>query len=101
MLQQLARYPVDAAVYALGRVDNLADGLVDSTASFSGAEVVACCTDAAMLAVTRSLNARSDNSRNDVESRILLSDLQSAITAIIPQITPEMLQFYDRINSGD
>ena len=56
--------------------------LVRLTEGFSGAEIVAACAEAAMLAIEEGHNTLS------------LSHLEAAIRAVQPQITAEMLQFY-------
>ena len=57
--------------------------LVAATAGFSGAEVVAVTTEAAMLAM-------------DAEAAAVLpAHLRKALRDIKPQITPEMLRFYE------
>lgn len=56
--------------------------LVRLTKGFSGAEIVAACAEAAMLAIEEGCNTLS------------LSHLEAAIRAVQPQITAEMLQFY-------
>ena len=56
--------------------------LVALTAGFSGAEIVAACSEAAMLAI----EAQSTN--------LTYKHLTAAIKAVVPQITPSMLQFY-------
>ena len=58
------------------------DELVDSSAGFSGAEVVAVCTEAAMLAI--------DERREFLSHRHLMT----ALAKIQPQITADMLAFY-------
>jgi SpoVK/Ycf46/Vps4 family AAA+-type ATPase len=58
------------------------DLLVSSTAGFSGAEVVAVVSEAAMLALDRKCAA------------VTMEHLQEALRGIKPQITPEMLHFY-------
>ena len=58
------------------------DQLVALTNGFSGAEIVASCSEAAMLAI-------------EEQARFLsYQHLLSAIRAVKPQITPSMLQFY-------
>lgn len=66
------------------------DELVNLTKGFSGAEVVACCTEGSILAIT-----------SDEEIAPALSDkllrrghLLEAISSIIPQISQDMLDFY-------
>lgn len=56
--------------------------LVRLTEGFSGAEIVAACAEAAMLAI------------EEGRSTLSLSHLEAAIRAVQPQITAEMLQFY-------
>jgi AAA family ATPase len=59
--------------------------LVQITAGFSGAEVVAVVQEAAMLAVDRGHEA------------VDRAHLIEAIQAIKPQITPDMLAFYENL----
>jgi SpoVK/Ycf46/Vps4 family AAA+-type ATPase len=59
------------------------DEYVLKSEGFSGAEVVACCQDAVLLAI--------EQAREYVSN----SDMLSAIAKIKPQITKEMLQFYE------
>jgi SpoVK/Ycf46/Vps4 family AAA+-type ATPase len=56
--------------------------MVVKTAGFSGAEVVAVCSEAAMLAI-------------EEKSRCMRYEhMLTAIQEVKPQITPQMLQFY-------
>ena len=67
------------------------DPLVDvrllavETEGFSGAEIVAVCREAAIKAMEEDLNVEFVSQRH----------LLSAIEQITPQITPEMIHFYD------
>lgn len=64
------------------------DELVELTEGFSGAEVVALCSEAALLAV-------------EEEAELLTrKHLVSAASKIKPQITAEMLQFYDKFRQS-
>mmetsp|Transcript_12202 Transcript_12202/g.20392 ORF Transcript_12202/g.20392 Transcript_12202/m.20392 type:complete len:151 (-) Transcript_12202:799-1251(-) len=56
--------------------------LVSATDGFSGAEIVAACSEAAMLAI------------EEAKSALSVEHLLRAIRAVKPQITPRMLQFY-------
>ncbi len=58
-------------------------GLVAASAGFSGAELVAVCSEAAMLAIE--------------QDRQFLSQehLSAAVRGIKPQITAQMLEFYE------
>jgi len=56
--------------------------LVRLTEGFSGAEIVAACSEAAMLAI--------DEGRHTLS----LTHLEAAIRAVQPQISAEMLHFY-------
>lgn len=59
--------------------------LVNKTKGFSGAEVVASVSEAALIAI-------------DEEKDIITNEhLLKAIDGIKPQITPSMLQFYDQL----
>jgi ATP-dependent 26S proteasome regulatory subunit len=59
------------------------NALVALTDDFSGAEVVAVCSEAAYLAI------------DDGASVISQANLQHAAEGIQPQITPTMLAYYD------
>lgn len=72
---ELRRKPLSSDI----RLDHLAD----ISAGFSGAEVVALCTEAAMAAL-------KDN-RECIDQQAL----EAAARAIKPQITVDMLNFYD------
>ena len=71
---QLKKFPCDNVDVAW---------LVEHSVGFSGAEVVAACGEAAMLAVEE---------RSEVVS---MKHLQAAISATVPQITPEVIAFYE------
>eukprot|EP00842_Homolaphlyctis_polyrhiza_P004170 jgi/Hompol1/4754/HPOL_001239-RA len=59
--------------------------LAELTDGFSGAETVAVCQEAAMLAMEEDLDAPFVAQRH----------FEQAIRGIVPRITPEMIQFYD------
>lgn len=65
----------------LGELDF--EALVKTTSGFSGAEVVAVCNDAALLAID-----------ND-ELHVSQLHIEQAIGKIKPQITKDMLDFYE------
>lgn len=65
--------------------DELLSTLLEMTQGFSGAEVVACVQEAGMLAIDQG---------HDV---LHTSHLFSAIRGITPQITREVLSFYEKI----
>jgi SpoVK/Ycf46/Vps4 family AAA+-type ATPase len=75
--QETAQLPEDDLVFF--------EELVRSTAGFSGAEVVASVQEAAMLAVDRG---------DDAVDRY---HIREAIAAIKPQITKDMLRFYEAL----
>jgi SpoVK/Ycf46/Vps4 family AAA+-type ATPase len=61
--------------------------LIDKTRGFSGAEVVACVSEAALIAIEK-------------DSDLIYHDhLLTAIDGIKPQITSSMLSFYDRLKA--
>ncbi len=62
------------------------DQFVSESAGFSGAEVVAACNEAAMIAI--------EEKCEEVTSNHILS----AIRGTIPQITPEVLKYYEKFN---
>ncbi|KAL1914765.1 uncharacterized protein VTP21DRAFT_8023 [Calcarisporiella thermophila] len=62
------------------------DELAESTEGYSGAEVVALCQEAAMLAMEENVEAKE----------IRQSHFRTALSSFIRRITPEMLEFYDR-----
>ncbi len=62
--------------------------LVDKSAGFSGAEVVAICSEACMLAVEDGAVAMS------------MAYLETSVSDIKPQITPKMIEFYKEIQSN-
>jgi len=62
----------------------LLDQLVELSNGFSGAEVVALCSEAAMLAMDEDLD----------QEHVLPRHLETAARKTVPQITPEMLAFY-------
>ncbi len=57
--------------------------MVHHSAGFSGAEVVAACNEAAMLAV------------EDRCELLSMSHVETAIRATVPQITPDVISFYE------
>jgi AAA+ lid domain len=59
--------------------------LLRLTEGFSGAEVVSAVQEAGMLAI------------DEGEDTLLVSHLLSAVLAVKPQITPEVLSFYGKI----
>lgn len=65
--------------------EELLSTLLEMTEGFSGAEVVACVQEAGMLAIDQG---------HDV---LYTSHLFSAIRGITPQITKEVLSFYEKI----
>jgi len=91
---QLPRYPLaedlrqveDGGLVLLG---SSLDRLVEVTARFSGAEVVAVCTEGAMLAI-------DDEACNAVS----LKHLMKAAEEVVPQITSAMLAFYENIDKN-
>lgn len=58
------------------------DVLVRMTAGFSGAEIVGACSESAMLAIEAK------------EQYLRCEHLNAAIAAVKPQITENMLEFY-------
>lgn len=67
---------------------NLLSELLIRTQGFSGAEMVAAVQEAGMLAI-------------DCGADVLeISHLLTAIHSIIPQITPDVLDFYEKIAAG-
>ena len=79
--------------------------LVAKTRGFSGAEIVACCRQAALRALDAVVDESStyddDAAARDVVVR--LDDLTAAADATTPQITAKVLSFYqgwDRGGSG-
>lgn len=83
LLLQLRRFPVATDVTA-----EALTSLVSATEGFSGAEVVAVCSEASM-------KAAEEESTVSVELRHLLD----AISHTKPQITPSMITFYSDIAS--
>lgn len=67
-------------------IDKLIPSLVTSSEGFSGAEVVAICKEAAMFAMEAG------------ELEVKHDYLDKALKAIKPQITSDMLQFYQSLN---
>ena len=65
--------------------DDLLEGLINRTEGFSGAEMVAVVQEAGMLAI------------DEGQDMLHVRHLHRAIRDITPQITREMLQFYERI----
>lgn len=63
------------------------DELVDLSDGFSGAEVVAICSEAAYLAM--------DSNDMYIRQKYLIEVIHS----MKPQISPEMIKFYDDIKS--
>lgn len=63
------------------------DEIVEITEGYSGAEVVALCSEAALLAVEKE------------ETMLSRRHLLQAASKMKPQITTEMLQFYDNFRS--
>ncbi len=63
------------------------DEIVEISEGYSGAEVVALCSEAALLAV--------ENEETMLSRRHLIQ----AASKMKPQITSEMLQFYDNFRS--
>ena len=61
--------------------------LIDGSSGFSGAEIVAFISEAAILAI--------DNDEKEVSQCYLLT----AMKAILPQITTETIQFYEQIRA--
>ena len=76
--------------------------LITKTIGYSGAEVVACCTEAAILAISRynsSISITNNQPQhNDEVDRMYVTriDIITAIESIKPQITNEMLIFYNK-----
>jgi len=62
----------------------------DISHGFSGAEIVAICRDAALLALEE-----TDDLMAESEPRVEMRHLLKAVDAMKKQITPEMLEFYD------
>lgn len=62
----------------------------DVSHGFSGAEIVAICRDAALLALEE-----TDDLMADSEPSLQMRHLLKAVDAMKKQITPEMLEFYD------
>ena len=58
---------------------------------FSGAELIACCKDAALLA----LEEDDGLGISDGMPSIKMQHLLKAINSMQPQITPEMIEFYN------
>lgn len=65
--------------------------LVLLTNGFSGAEIVACCTETAITVVNKIIEQNNINN----EVYITKNDLIETIKSIKPQITEEMLEFYN------
>jgi len=76
---RLAKMPVDWDSVSLKH-------LVDSTSGFSGAEVVAVCHEAAMESLSEGIQAE----------KILIHHFHSALNNVKPQVTPEMVKFYEK-----
>jgi len=80
------------------RLDESLDELVQLTEGFSGAEIVACCTEAAISVVNRVLEREEQQEQEqhaDSADFLTMGDIKLAIGGIKPQITPEMLSYYE------
>ena len=69
-------------------LDTLLPWLIEHSSGFSGAEIVSCCQEAAML---------SADEGADVVSA---AHLMSTVTELRPQMTADMLDFYDRMKAS-
>lgn len=58
---------------------------------FSGAELIAVCKDAAWLALEEDEESNIANGMPSVHMRHLLKSIKS----MVPQITPDMIEFYE------
>jgi AAA family ATPase len=79
---ELRKMPLDSTV------EGVISDVVDKSEGFSGAEVVAISQEAAMLAI--------DNGDTELSSDHLLT----SVASITPQITPEMVRFYERLKAS-
>ena len=81
---ELSRQPLESEIMVDGGGKGL-DELIASTNGFSGAEVVAVCSEAVLMA------------QDEGKSAVAMTHLRGALAQIEPQITPSMLAFYDEI----
>lgn len=65
-------------------IDQQEQQFVAQTAGFSGADVVAACSEASIAAIDRDVNAES----------IEWEDLSRGISKVVPRISADMLAFY-------
>lgn len=79
---QLAKMPCDAGLLD----ETFVTSIVQSTEGFSGAEVVAVFSEAALLAI--------DEDCERLEER----HVEEAVSRTVPQITPDMTAFYENIS---
>jgi AAA family ATPase len=89
------------------RISEPLDELVALTEGFSGAEMVACCTEAAISVVNRvmerGIGCDGDGGDDgdaatgcaDSNGFLVMDDMLQSVRAIKPQITQEMLQYYE------
>ncbi len=82
---ELSKMPISESGDGDGRVVDISY-LVKGTLGFSGAEVVAVCQEAAMVAIDEGLQC------------IDMGHLEQAMKAIKPQITQEMLSYYEELS---
>ena len=84
------------------------DELVHLTSGFSGAEIVSCCSEAALLVVSEGFeHSFVDNNQTSNANQVInqgggsglrdvtQKDLLSVIQKIVPQITTQMIEFYE------
>ena len=76
------------------------ESLVTLSMGFSGAEVVASCTEAAMHVAAECCHAlyngtNNADSTNNNTQLIAQSHVEDSIKKITPQITPQMIEFYE------